>query len=64
MFENNGHIHVFSPRAGADNPPELIVFHKNNYSVNLVICCKFSPLINFVTVFPIQTYKIPNLTLP
>ena len=20
MFENNGHIHVYSPRAGADNP--------------------------------------------
>ena len=26
MFENNGHIHVYSPRVGADNPLESIVF--------------------------------------
>ena len=26
MFENNGHIHVYSPRAGTDNPLGSIVF--------------------------------------
>ena len=35
-----------------------IFFHKYNQSVNLVLCCKFSQLKNFVTVFPIQTYYI------
>ena len=24
MFENNGRIHVYSPRAGADNNPLLV----------------------------------------
>ena len=33
MFENNGHIHVFSPRAGADNTLWHL-FLKHNYSVN------------------------------
>ena len=39
LFENGGHIHVYSPGAGADNPP----------GVNF--------LNDFVTVFPIQTYR-------
>ena len=26
MFENNGHIHVYSPWAGADNPLESFFF--------------------------------------
>ena len=42
MFENNGHIHVFSPMVGADNPLWYF-FHKHNYSLNLVLCCKCSP---------------------
>ena len=62
MFENNGH--AYSPGAGADNPLESFYFNKHNYSVNLVLCCKFSLLNNFVIVFPIQTYRRPNLTLP
>ena len=36
MFENNGHIHVFSPKAGADKTVGYF-FHKHNYSVNLVL---------------------------
>ena len=51
--KSNGHIHVYSPGAGADNP----CFHKDNYSVNLVFCCKFSPLNSRVTVSPIQRYR-------
>ena len=27
MFENGGHIHVYSPGAGADNPLGTNVFH-------------------------------------
>ena len=58
MFENNGHIHVYSPRAGADNPLGSNYFHLQYYSVNLVLCCKFSPFkYDFVTVFPIQRYR-------
>ena len=44
MFENNGHIHVYSPGTRADSPlgsffPQIYIF-----SVNLVICCKFFPI--------------------
>ena len=63
MFENNGHIHVYRPRVGADNSRESKVFQKYKSSVNLVICCKFSPFNYFVKVFPIQTHRQPNLTL-
>ena len=38
-------------------------FHKYNFLVILVICCKFSLLNNFVTIFLIQTVRRPNLTL-
>ena len=64
LFENGDHIHVYSPGAGADNPLGSILFHLQYHSINLVLCCKFSPLNNFVTVFPIQTYRQSNLTLP
>ena len=40
MFENNVHLHVYSPVAGTDNPLGSL-FHKHKYSVKLVICCKF-----------------------
>ena len=52
MFENNGHVHVFSSRVGADNVigSNVLQTHK---SVNLVMCCKFLPLNYFVTVFSI-----------
>ena len=64
MFENDDccTAHVFSPWAGADNPVGYFV-HKHNYSVNLVLCSKFSPLNNFVTFSPIQMYRRPTLTL-
>ena len=42
MFENGGHIHVYSPGAGADNPPGVIFFINSIFS-------KFSPLLQ---VFP------------
>ena len=45
-------IHVHSPGAGADNPlgSEFLFSHKP--FVTLVICCKFLPLNDFLTVFP------------
>ena len=61
--ENCGHIHVFSPGAGEDNPLGSKLYHKHKSPVNLVICCKFKPLNGFVTVFPIQIHRQPSLTL-
>ena len=62
MFENNGQICVFSTMAGIDSPSGN-VFHKYIYLVNLDLCCKFFPLNDFVTGFPIQTCGRPNLIL-
>ena len=47
MFENNGHIHVYSPEAGTDNPLGSSIFHKHTCSVNLVISCKFPHYMTF-----------------
>ena len=49
MFENNGHIYVYSPGAGTDNLLGTIVFQKC-YLVYFVI---FFPLNSLVIVFPI-----------
>ena len=57
-------IHVYSPGAGADNLLGSEVLHKHKPFVTLVICCKFLPLNDFLTVLPIQKHKRPNLTLP
>ena len=64
MFENNGHINVYSPRAGADTPLGSKLFHKLNFTINLAISCKFVPLNSLVTVSPIQMHMRLNLTLP
>ena len=42
MFENDWHIHVYSPGVGARQPPGLKKI-KNISPVNLVISCKFLP---------------------
>ena len=46
-------IHVYSPGAGADNPLGSEFLHKHKPFVTLVICCKFLPLNDFLTVLPI-----------
>ena len=46
-------IDVYSPGAGADNPLESEFLYKHKPFVTLVICCKFLPLNDFLTVFPI-----------
>ena len=57
--------HVYSSATGADNPLEANYFFKNiKSSVNLVICSKFFPLNDFLTVFPIRRHVQPNLALP
>ena len=51
MFENNGHVHVYSLGAGAGNPwdPNIL----KTKSVNLVVCCKIFQINYFVAVFHI-----------
>ena len=44
MFEFYGHIHVYSPGAGADNPLGPKYFLKYKYSVHLLISSKFSAI--------------------
>ena len=46
-------IHVYSPRAGAYNPLGSEFLCKYIPHVTLVICCKFLPLNDFLTNFPI-----------
>ena len=46
-------IHVYSPGAGADNPLASEFLYKHKPFVTLLICCKFLPLNDFLTVFPI-----------
>ena len=48
-------IHVYSPGAGADNPlgSEFLFQHKPFDT--LVICCKFLPLNDFLTVSPYKS---------
>ena len=42
MFEYFGHIHVYSPGAGADNHLGPKYFHKHKSSVHLLISSMFS----------------------
>ena len=53
MFENNRRIYT------RRRPLEIqYLFHEHTFSVNLVICCKFSPLSNCISL-PKQTHKQP-----
>ena len=44
-------IYVYSPGAGVDNSLGSEFLYKHNPFVTLVICCKFLPLNDFLTVF-------------
>ena len=46
-------IHVYSPGEGTDNPLGSEFLYKHKPFVTLVICCKFLPLNDFLTIFPI-----------
>ena len=39
-----GHIHVYSPGLGADNPPGPKYFHEHKSSAHMVIPIKFSDI--------------------
>ena len=45
---------LYSPGAGADNSLGSEFLYKHKPFVTLVICCKFLPLNDFLTVFPIR----------
>ena len=65
MFHYYGNIHVYSPGAGADNPPGAIFsININLQSVHLPIPSKFYPLNSNLPFFPIQMHWRPKLTLP
>ena len=49
--------HVYSPGAGADNYLGLEFLYKHKPFVTLVICCKFLPLNDFLTVFPTKSIR-------
>ena len=61
---NNGHIHINRPKTWADNSG-VICFLKN---INIFLVCSYaaslSPLNYFVTVFLIQMYRRPIMTMP
>ena len=61
IFENNGHIHVYSPEI----TPVGYLFCKNikHLSISSFVAIFFQ-LNDFVTGFPIQTLSRQNLTLP
>ena len=63
MFEYYGHIHVYSPGAGADNPLGEISFHQHKCSVHLPISCKFCPSNHILSIFPHSNDGRPMLTL-
>ena len=59
-------IHLYIPKAGADNPMGSKFIYQHKPFVTLVICCKFLPLNDFLTFFLkkcIFSYKEANLTL-
>ena len=53
MFEYYGHIHVYSPGAGTDNPIESF-FHKHKSSVHLHTPSKFLAINYISLILPIQ----------
>ena len=56
MFENKGYVHVYSPGTETDNP-------WGHFFINSIIqliyafAASFLLLNDFVTAFPIQTYR-------
>ena len=57
MFENGGHIYVYSPGQGQTTPWGQIVFINSIIQSMVSFAASFPPLNDFVTVFPIQTYR-------
>ena len=53
MFENNGHIHVYNPGAGTDNPIGSICSGGGNSTMILVQVCGWK----FFKAPPIHIYR-------
>ena len=57
MFENNGHVHVNIAPGQGKTTPRVIFFIYSIIQSILSFAAIFPPLNDFVTVFPIQTYR-------
>ena len=64
MFKYYGHTHVYSPRAGADNPLGPNIFINMNILSICSFLASFLPLNDIFLFFPIQMHGRPKLTLP
>ena len=73
MFESNGYIHVYmytciytciQPLDRCRQPPEVNVFHEQYYSVNIVLCCKFSSIKCLYNSFPHSNVQMTQFDLP
>ena len=54
LFDQNGDIHVYNPRAGSEQTLESISLLNHKDSFHLPIYCKFCPSNDIVTIFTIQ----------
>ena len=62
MFQYYGHIHVYSPGAGADNPPMAQNIFLN---INLMSICSFlASFLPFNYIFLFFPIPMHELTLP
>ena len=57
MFGNNGYVHVYSPGVRVVNPWGQMFFINSIIQSIYSFAARFSPLNDFETVFPIQTYR-------
>ena len=57
-FEYKSHIHVYSPWVRADNPLGSNCNRKHKSLVNLIMCCKFFPLNDHLTVLTVCTTSV------
>ena len=57
-FEYKSHIHVYSPWVRADNPLGSNCNGKHKSLVNLIMCCKFFPLNDHLTVLTVCTTSV------
>ena len=57
MYENDGHIHVYSPGAGADKPPAVKVLSLTVFVSQYSPFCKFSPNVQ-VTKFDLAVKQV------
>ena len=57
-------IYMYIAPGRGRQPPDVKFFIKSIIQSMVSFAASFPPLNDFVIVFPIQTYRLPNLTLP